>query len=457
MTEERFDVVIVGAGPGGEVAAGRLSDAGLDVVIVEQELVGGECSFYACMPSKALLRPTQALREARRVHGARESAAPLPDVQAVLARRDDLVNCLEDHRQVPWLDAHNIALRRGRGVLDGKLRVRVDETVLIARRAVIVATGSSAALPPIEGLAETQPWTNREATTAQTVPGSLAVLGGGVVGCELAQAFQNLGSAVTVIEPGPRLLSREEPFAAAQVEDALRRDGADVRVETVAQRARPGPHGTMIELSDQSTVLAERVLVAAGRKANTAHLGLPSVGLGDDGPLPTDQHLRVIGHEDWLYAVGDVNGRALLTHQGKYQGRVAADHILGRFNTSLVYGGQLSPRVIFTEPQVAAVGYTLASAHQAGIDARAVDADVNSTAGASFVGRGEPGTARIVVDENRRVLVGATFTGADVAEHLHAATIAIVGDVALDRLWHAVPSFPTRSEIWLKLLEAYGL
>jgi dihydrolipoamide dehydrogenase len=251
--------------------------------------------------------------------------------------------------------------------------------------------------------------------------------------------------------------AREEPFAAEQVEAALRRDGVDVRIGARAERVDRTGEVVRVELSDGSAIEGTEVLVAVGRTPVVEGLGLESVGLAANGPVQTDVHLQVLGAEGWLYAVGDVNGRALLTHQGKYQGRIAADHLLGRFNTSIVYGGPLSPRVVFTEPQVAAVGHTLASAHEAGIDARAVDADMNGTAGASFHGRGEPGTARIVVDGNRRVLVGATFTGADVADFVHAATIAIVGDIPIDRLWHAVPSFPTRSEVWLKLLEAYGL
>lgn len=456
VVDEHFDVIVLGAGPAGEVAAGRLAEAGWAVAIVEEHLVGGECSYYGCMPSKALLRPAQAVVSALVTPGRRAVSEGL-DISAVLDRRDTLIGHLHDDGQVPWLQHRGVELRRGHASIEGVRRVAVDGVTLHARRAVIVATGSCASLPPIPGLAEARPWTNRDATTAKAIPQRMVVLGGGVVGSELAQAFQSLGSQVTLIEPGPRLLGREEPFAAEQVEAGLSRDGVDVRVQTsVNVVERPNAEVT-VRLSDESSVIADEILVAAGRRPNTLDIGLENLGLTEGEPLSTDSHLRVLGSEDWLYAVGDVNGRALLTHQGKYQGRIAADHIMGRFNTSLVYGGALSPRVVFTSPQVAAVGHTLASAHLAGIDARPIDADMNANAGAAFVGGGEPGTARIVVDENRRVLVGATFTGAEVAEQLHAATIAIVADVPIDRLWHAVPSFPTRSEVWLKLLEAYGL
>ena len=455
MTRD-FDAIVLGAGPAGEVAAGRLGDAGLSVAVIEEHLVGGECSFYACMPSKALLRPAQALAEARRTHGAREASGGELDTASTLRYRDLIVNDLDDAKQVPWLGAHGVELVRGAGRLDGPRRVRVGDDVLTARRAVVVATGSDAVLPPVPGLAESAPWTNREATTAHEVPERLVVLGGGVVGCELAQAWQSLGARVVLLEPGPGLLGREEPFAAEEVEAGLRAQGVDVRIgRRAAAVTRDG--AVSVELDDGTTVEGDELLVATGRRPRTSDIGLETVGLEPGRPIETDVHLCAGPPGRWLYAIGDCNGRALLTHQGKYQGRIAADHILGRFNTSIVYGGPLSPRVIFTEPQVAAVGHTLASAHTAGIDARAVDADVNHTAGSAFVGGGVPGRARIVIDENRRVLVGATFTGAEVADLVHSATVAIVGDIALDRLWHAVPCFPTRSEVWLKLLEEYGL
>lgn len=451
MGERAFDVVVIGAGAPGEVVAGRLGKAGLDVAIVEERLVGGECSFYACMPSKALLRPLEVAAEARRVPGVAEG--PL-DVAAVLARRDEVVHDLDDSTQVPWLEERGVALVRGHGRLDGERRVRVGDDVLVARRAVVVATGSSATIPPVPGLADARPWTNIEATSAKQVPGRLFVLGGGVVGVEMAQAWSSLGSQVTLVHRGNRLIEREEPFASAQVEAALREAGVDVRlgasVATVSRNC-----AVRVELDGGEAVEADEILVAIGRTPRSANVGLETVGLEPGKHVPVDDSLRVPGHEAWLYAVGDVNGRALLTHMGKYQARLAADAILGR-DVRLRSDGAASPRVIFTDPQVGAVGLTLAAAEEDGLRVRAVEVETSGNAGGSFVGRGAPGTARLVVDEDRGVVVGATITGSEVAEALHAATIAVIGEVPLDDLWHAVPSFPTRSELWLRLLEAYG-
>ena len=445
-----FDVVVIGAGPAGEVVAGRLGQAGLEVAVVEEHLVGGECAYYACMPSKALLRPAELLAETRRVPGVRTEAL---DVGAVLARRDEVIHDLADGSQLPWLSERGVTLLRGRGVLDGERRVRVGDETHVARRAVVVATGSGPALPPIPGLADVGAWGNREATTAGAAPESLVVLGGGVVGVELAQAWASLGTRVTVVEGLPRLISREEPFASAQVEAALRDAGVDVRTGRKAVAvARDGV--VRVELDDGTSAEGAEILVAVGRRPLTDGIGLESVGLEPGRPVEVGDDLRSPRHE-WLFALGDANGRALLTHMGKYQARVAADVILGK-NARLVSDGPLSPRVIFTDPQVAAVGHTLASAQEAGIEARALDVETGGTAGASFVGRGAAGTSRLVVDDERGVIVGATFTGPEVAELIHAATVAVVGEVPLDRLAHAVPSFPTRSEIWLNLLDAYG-
>jgi len=452
MGERAFDVVVIGAGAPGEVIAGRLGDAGLEVAIVEERLVGGECSFYACMPSKALLRPGELAAEAERVPGV---ATGRLDVDAVLARRDEVVHDLDDSSQLPWLDERGVTLVRGHGRLDGERRVRVGDEVLVARKAVVVATGSSATIPPVPGLAEARPWTNIEATTAKHVPGRLFVLGGGVVGVEMAQAWSSLGSRVTLVHRADRLIEREEPFASEQVEKALREAGVDIRLETeVSGVSRNG--AVRVELDDARSVEADEILVSIGRTPRSADIGLDTVGLEPGKSVRVDESLRVPGHEAWLYAVGDVNGRALLTHMGKYQARLAADAILGK-DVHLRSDGGASPRVIFTDPQVGAVGLTLSAAEEAGLAVRSVDVETSGNAGGSFVGRGAPGTARLVVDEQRGVVIGATITGSEVSEALHAATIAVVAKVPLEDLWHAVPAFPTRSELWLRLLEAYGM
>jgi dihydrolipoamide dehydrogenase len=451
MAEREFDVVVVGAGAPGEVAAGRLGQAGLSVAVVEERLVGGECSFFACMPSKALLRPVDLTDEGHRVRGV--TVGPL-DVPAVLARRDEVIHDLDDTTMLPWLEERGVTVIRGHGRFEGERRVRVGEDVLVASRAVVLATGSRALIPPVPGLAEAKPWTNVEATTAKHVPASLAILGGGVVGVEMAQAWSALGSRVTLVQKGPALIEREEPFAAEQVTAALRGGGVDVRLDTSAAAVSRNGQVRM-ELEDGSVVESEELLVAIGRHPRTDDVGLDTIGLEPGKHVSVDESLRVPGH-GWLYAIGDVNGRVLLTHMGKYQARLAADGILGK-DVRLRSDADRSPRVIFTDPQVGAVGLTLAAAQEAGLRVRHVDVETGGNAGGSFVGKGAPGTTRIVVDEDRRVIVGATITGAEIAEALHAATIAVVGEVSLDDLWHAVPAFPTRSELWLRLLEAYGL
>jgi pyruvate/2-oxoglutarate dehydrogenase complex dihydrolipoamide dehydrogenase (E3) component len=457
MSERAFDIVIIGTGTAGREAASRLAQAGLSVAIVERELVGGECAFYACMPSKSLLRPNEALTEARRIPGAAEAATGQLDVAAMFARRDDVVHHLEDSSYLPGFESEGIALVRGSARLDGDRRVRAGNDVLVAGKAVIVATGTDPRIPPIEGLREAEPWTNRELTTHETVPARLAILGGGSVGAEMAQAWCTLGSQVTLIEAMDRLLGREEPFAAEQVAVSLRERGVDVRLGARAASVRRAEGGEVtIELEDGTEVKVDELAVAAGRQPRTDDLGLETVGLEPGQWIDVDDQLRVTGVEgNWLYAIGDVNARALLTHVGKYQARVASDNILGK-STAAIGDGHRSPRVLFTDPQVAAVGHTLQSAQDAGLNVKIVEAGTSANAGGNFYGRGAVGTTRLVIDSDRGVIVGATITGSEIAESLHAATIAIVGEVPLERVAHAIPSFPTRSEVWSALTAQLG-
>ena len=350
-----------------------------------------------------------------------------------------------------------MTLVRAHGRLDGERRVRAGDDVLVARRAVILATGSGVNYPPIEGLADARPWGNREGTAAKEVPGRLAILGGGVIGVEMADAWRSLGAQVTLIEGSDRPLEHEERFAGELVQEALRTKGVDVRCDAKATAVRRNDDDeVVVSIEGGPDVVADELLVATGRVPHTDDLGVDSVGLEPGKYIDVDDQMRASGVDgDWLYAIGDVNGRVLLTHMGKYQARAAADVILGG-DASVDHDGTISPRVIFTDPQVAAVGHTTEAAIAEGLNVHVVDREVSMNAGASFYGRNTPSQARLVIDQDRKVIVGATFVGFEVADFLHAATIAVVGKVPLDTLWHAIPSFPTRSEVWLNLFEEYG-
>jgi pyruvate/2-oxoglutarate dehydrogenase complex dihydrolipoamide dehydrogenase (E3) component len=471
--EFTYDVVVIGAGSTGENVAERAVKGGLTACVVEEDLVGGDCSYWACMPSKALLRPMQALAAAQRVAGAAQAVRGGCDRHAVLGRRDTFTSHWDDAGQVRWLEGAQVDLVRGHGRLAGPRRVEVKgdggTTTIFARRAVVLATGSDPALPPVPGLEAARPWTTKAATSAKQIPARLAVLGGGVAGCELSQVFASLGSQVTVIEMADRLLSTFEPVAGELVGKAMEKAGITVhlgrRVEGVHRDARGA---VTVTLPGAAEVTADELLVAAGRRPGSDDLGLETVGLEPGNWVEVDDGLAVLGVDGgWLYAAGDINHRVLLTHQGKYQARICGDAIAARARGQVASGDwsphtatadrRAVPQVVFTDPEVAAVGLNEEQARAAGIRVRAVDYPLGSVAGASLLADGYTGHARMVVDEDRRIVVGVTLVGQDAAELLHAGTVAVVGEVPLDRLWHAVPAYPSMSEVWLRLLEAYGL
>ncbi|MGH9067230.1 MAG: dihydrolipoyl dehydrogenase family protein [Acidimicrobiales bacterium] len=468
------DVVVIGAGSTGENVADYAHKGGLSVALVEEDLVGGDCSYWACMPSKALLRSPEALAAARAVDGARQAVTGELDTPAVLARRDSFASGWDDSGQASWVEGAGLELFRGRGRLSGERSVDVEEPGgavrhLVAGVAVVVCTGSEPALPPVPGLAEARPWTTKEATSAQAPPRRLAVLGGGVAGCEMASAWRALGAEeVHVVEQEPRLLPGTEPEAGRRLAEALADRGVDVRTGTRVERvARTHPGPVEVGLAGGSVIEADELLVATGRRARTDDVGLDAVGLPPGSWLEVDDSCLVTAVPGgWLYAAGDANHRSLLTHMGKYQARICGDAIAARargeaaepvpwgpYAASADHRGV--PQVVFTDPQVAAVGLTEAGARDRGLPAAIVDYELGQVAGAALRADGYSGWARLVVDTERETLLGATFVGSDVAELLHAATVALVGEVPLARLWHAVPAYPTLSEVWLRLLEAW--
>ena len=477
--QREVDVIVIGGGPVGENVADRARAAGLEVVMVEHELVGGECSFWACIPSKTMLRSAAALRAAQRVPGAAEAITGELDVAAVLRRRDYWVSDWNDEGAAGWLASVGVDLERGHGRLSGPKRVEVERTdgsrvTLVARHAVAVSTGSDPVVPPVPGLAESRPWTSRDATSVKHPPTRLAIIGGGVVGVEMATAFAGFGTEVTVLARN-RLLGGMEDFAGDAVVAGLTGLGASVRLGVAPQRVERNDSGeVVITLDDGATVTADEVLVATGRKPRTDALGLETVGLEpgawltvDDTMLVTDGDVNGAAAGDWLYAVGDVTHRALLTHQGKYQARATGDvmaaRALGRPVDARPWGVHAAtadhsavPQVVFGEPECVSVGLTAAAAERDGRRIRLADVPIPSASGAGILADGYEGRARLVVDAERDTVIGATFVGQDVAELLQAATIAIVGEVPVDRLWHAVPAFPTVSEVWLRLLEDLG-
>jgi pyruvate/2-oxoglutarate dehydrogenase complex dihydrolipoamide dehydrogenase (E3) component len=473
--ESVYDVVVIGTGPVGQTLADRARASGLSVAAVERELVGGECAYWGCIPSKAMLRPVLALADARRVAGAREAVAGPASALATFARRDSWVSDWHDEGQAGFLKGIGVELVRGHGRLAGPRRVAVaapdgPTVTLAARHAVVVCTGSAPAFPELAGLAEARPWTNREATGSREVPARLVVVGGGGVGVEMASAWHGLGSAVTLLAQDDGLLPRLEPFAGEMIAAAFTEGGIGVRIgATVTGIRRPGGTGPVtLTLEGGETVEADEALFATGRKPRTSDIGLDTVGLEPGSWLEVDDTCAVRAVEDgWLYALGDVNRHALLTHQGKYQARIAGAVIgaraAGRPLDASPWGPHAVtadyhavPQVFYCDPPAGAVGLTAEQAERAGHRIRVVDVDPGEkVAGAGLYADGYAGRARMVVDEDHGCLLGVTMVGPGVEELLHSATIAVATQAPLTRLWHAIPCFPSLSEVWLRLLEAY--
>jgi pyruvate/2-oxoglutarate dehydrogenase complex dihydrolipoamide dehydrogenase (E3) component len=475
VDDDTYDVIVLGAGPVGQNAAERARAGGLSVAMIERELVGGECSYWGCVPSKALLRPVIAVTDADHIDGAREAVTGPISAVGVFGRRDRYVSNWDDAGQADWVAGIGATLVRGHGRLDGPRRVSVTDTAgavtgLTARHAVVICTGSRAALPDLPGIAEAQPWTNRRATDSSSVPSRLAVVGAGGVGVELATAWNGLGTSVTLLARGSGLLPRMETFVGELVERGLRESGVAVRVGvSVTKLHRPTASGPVtLELSDESQLEVDEVLFATGRASLNDDIGLETVGITPGTWLDVDDTCRVKAvDDDWLYAAGDANHRALLTHEGKYQARIAGSAIAARAAgqplDTAPWGAHAAtadhyavPQVFFTDPEAAAVGLSAEQAEQAGHRVRAVDVEIgDAVMGAKLYADGYVGRARMVVDVDHGYLLGVTFVGPGVSELLHSATIAVAGRVPVDRLWHAVPCFPTISEVWLRLLEAY--
>ncbi|MFD6450873.1 dihydrolipoyl dehydrogenase family protein [Nocardia sp. NPDC060220] len=476
MTELEYDVIVIGAGPAGENAA-AYAIAGSDrtAALVERELFGGECSYWACIPSKALLRPGAVLDLGEAMPGVSASG---PQVADILARRDAFVHDRDDSSQVEWAKSTGIDTVRGAGRLVGERLVEVttDDGVkrLRARHAVVLATGTTATIPDIQGVREALPWTSRDATNLTVVPRRVAIIGGGVVACETATWLAELGAEeVTLLVRGDRLLPRSESFASELVLRGLRDTGiVEVRFHTeplLVSRRDPEDtgvgrlHGGPVTLVlGDGELEVDELVVATGRSPATANLGLDAVGLPVGYVEVDDQLTARAVSGDWLYAVGDVNHRVALTHMGKYQARVCGDVIAARAEGKPLVGSRFTasadhqqvPQVVYTAPELASVGLTEHEARTAGHAVDTVELDI-AVAGTALSRDDFHGRAKLVIDTAADRILGATFVGPDMGEQLHAATIAVVGRVPMETLWNAVPAFPAVSEFWLRLLEAW--
>ncbi|MBG0560414.1 dihydrolipoyl dehydrogenase family protein [Actinoplanes aureus] len=437
--ERQVDVVVVGLGVGGEEVAGRLAAAGLTVVGVENTLVGGECPYWGCIPTKIMVRAGTALAEARRIPGLAGSATVDPDWAPVAKRiRDEATDDWNDKVAVDRFTGKGGTFVRGTATITGPGRVRVGEQEYSATRGLVIATGTAAVIPPIDGLAGTPYWTNRDAVETPTLPSSLLVLGGGAIGCEFAQAFARFGVRVTVIEGADRVLAMEEPEASELAGKVLTADG--VSLHTGVRATNVGyDHGFIVTLSDGSTLTGEKLLVATGRTARLRDLGVDRIGLDPAARfLTTDERMRAA---DGVWGVGDVTGNGNFTHMAMYEADIAVRDILGQGGPGADYRAR--PRVTFLDPEIGAVGLTEQQARDAGLNVRVGQVPLSATSRGFIHGPGNEGLIKVVADHDRGVLVGATTAGPAGGEMIGALSVAVHAEVPVSTLLSTIWAYPT--------------
>lgn len=439
---------MIGSGSGGRAVAGRLADAGLRVAMVESGLVGGECPYWACMPAKTLLRPAEAVAEARRVPGV---AAAIDDWDAVVAFRDEVVSGFDDADKTAAYADRGVTILRGHGRLAGPGRVDVGGTIHEAER-VVLATGSAAVVPPIDGLHSVDPWTSREAMELRRLPESAAILGAGPVGIEIGQMLHRYGCRVTLVDEAPRPLPREDPEVGDLLARRLRDEGLDLHLATAVAAVWPAAGGARLALAGGGERAVERVVIAVGRRPRVDDVGLETVGIepGDEG-VEVDGRCRAA---DGVWAVGDVTGVGQFTHVAAYQGRVVCADILGE-DVSADY--RAVPRSVFCDPEVAAVGLTAAGAREAGLDVAAATVPLDEVERGRTFGRDSGGLVGVVADRRARVLVGAHAVGPLAAEWIHLAVLAVRARVPIDVLQDTIVQFPTFSEALVSAVRALDL
>ncbi|SFB62779.1 dihydrolipoamide dehydrogenase [Amycolatopsis marina] len=447
---QQFDVIVVGMGPGGEVVAGELLAAGKRVAVVERELIGGECGYWACIPSKTLLRPPESQRGVDRAAGV--DGARL-DWSSTREYRDYMIRHLDDSNQVAGYEKSGATVIKGTARITGPGAVEVDGQQLRAAD-IVIATGSSAVVPPIEGLDRVPVWTNREATTLTEIPARVVMIGGSAVGVELGLFLARYGAQVTMLERSARLLSREDPRPGELTEQYLREDGVDVRTNATARRVRRDGADTVVELEGGGEVRCDVIVVGTGRSPRTDGLGLDRAGvrLGERGGVSVDEHCRA---GDGVWAVGDVTGVMPFTHVAMYQGRVVVDNILGTPRTARYEG---IPRVVFADPEIAAVGLTAEQAQNQGLPNAAAEVDLAQVLARPWTYETDPrGHLGVLADRERRVLLGAWAVGPQASEWIHTAALAVREQIPIDRLLDQIAQFPTYNEGYLKALQNLDL